>query len=84
MLRTFWAKYFDRTFWTIFFFGTTFCIWDWVLGSWPGLGGLGWGDWGLGAALAWRAKVLGSLAAGGLLGAGGLVWVGGWVALKLN
>ena len=42
LTETFWAK--------LFFFGTTFCIWGWVLGRVMGLGwpGLGWGLGGAG------------------------------------
>ena len=67
--ETFWAKR--------LFFGTTFCIWGWVLGRVEGLGwaglawpGLGWaGGWPGWSGLAGVGRVLG----GWWLGAGGLI-----------
>ena len=30
LCETFCAKVLGETFWTVIFFGTTFCIWGWV------------------------------------------------------
>ena len=86
-VRKFWAKRFGRNVLGSFFFGTTFCIWGWVLGwagGWAGLGWvLGWVGAGLGAGWAggwsWEGWGVGGWGAGGWLGAG--LWTGGWGAL---
>ena len=69
-----------------FFFGTTFCIWGWVLGrveglGWAGLGwaGLGWAGLGL-AWLGWAGLGWG-WAGLGWAGLGWAGWAGGWAGL---
>ena len=62
-----------------FFFGTTFCIWGWVLGR---VKGLGWAGLGAGRGWAWAWAGLGwGAPPPRLLGWAGLGWAGlGWAA----